>query len=135
MSHAENSQVLEVIQFLALVHERFKRFRRQVAEAFRTNKLDYRIECNNYESGLIVSAYLEVDIDPSRSVVWWLDITPSDGVWNIDPSVRLNGQDVIVPLNETNVSDLMKNRNVVLEKIDALFDTLPIVIQEITHTG
>ncbi|MCI0457913.1 MAG: hypothetical protein L0Z62_13180 [Gemmataceae bacterium] len=95
---------LNWIRTLAHLRSQLAEFRRQLLYSRKPVGVEWGVECNAYESGLVLTAYVDADLGDGRALVWWLDVTHDGEQWRLDPSVTWNGQDPILPLEERTVA-------------------------------
>ncbi|MCI0529886.1 MAG: hypothetical protein L0Y56_20780 [Nitrospira sp.] len=103
----EDQLVLDTLKALALMRARLVEFRRFLLSRLTPLSVEYEVACNDYETGLILSAYVDADLGDGRSVVWWLDVTYDGKIWHIEPRITWNGQDEILPFTSTLINWIM----------------------------
>lgn len=47
-------------------------------------------DCRAYESGTMLEAYVEAELDGGKTICWWLDVKWRAQEWSIQSSVSLN---------------------------------------------
>src|SRR5947209_1015058 len=92
---AADRVTLNWLRTLAHLRSQVAEFRRQLLSRLKPIGVEWAVECNEYESGLVLTVYVDADLGDGRSLVWWLDVTHDGEQWHLDPRVTWNGQDPI----------------------------------------
>ena len=109
MKSYDDQLVLEVLAFLARTQSQVDGFWRHLREWRRafleTAEVTSAVECRQYETGLVLSIWLEAEVRSGEALTWWMDIAPKDDGWLLDARLSWNGSDVVVQLPERMVPD------------------------------
>ncbi len=104
-------------------------FRRQLLSSLKPVAVEWAVECNEYESGLVLTAYLDANLGDGRSLVWWLDVTHDGEQWHLAPRVTWNGQDPILSLEERTVAHAEDLAQELPQALEDLLNTYEQVVQ------
>jgi hypothetical protein len=89
------------------------------------------VECRYYGDEVYICICLEAAPREDKTLTWWLDITPREGMWLIEASVLLNGRNPIVQTAPQRVYDFLAVQNEVPEILEQLLQAGVAVLEKI----
>jgi len=118
MTH-EDQIALNTLAFLAKTGGQLDAFRTQLKQTHRLHASSF-VECRYYGDVLYICVCLEVTLSEDQTLTWWMDITPRDHQWLIEPSALWNGRDPVVQLPARVVADFRDVQDEVPEILERL---------------
>jgi hypothetical protein len=129
MITAADRITLNWLRTMAHLRSQVAEFRRQLLSSLKPVIVEWGVECNEYESGLVLTVYVDADLGDGRALVWWLDVTHDGERWHLDPRVTWNGQDPILVLEERTVAHAEDLAQALPQVLDELLNTYEQVVQ------
>ena len=90
-----------VFEALAAVHELLIALARELRSSPFVRTAVASIQPRSYATGTVIECYVDAELNSGNALGWWLEFKWSDGLWEIESSVRHNtaaGEDVLVEL-------------------------------------
>lgn len=109
-------------ELLARVRSQVDAFARRLRSRPDLGNVLADVNCQLFESGLIVSAWIEAEIEPGAVLTWWMDLVPKDVGWALDGRLSWNGRDIIVQFPEEELPHFQAVSERFHGALDALFD-------------
>jgi hypothetical protein len=126
MSSVANQSALEVFAFLAQLTGQIAALRRQLLRSksergWPITEVSSAVECHQYQSRLVVSAWIEAALATECALTWWLDLEYTEAHWLLCATVSWNGRATVVKLPELTVADFQQVQREAPRLLAALF--------------
>lgn len=119
--------VIDTFRFLAETSAQIDAFRGQLRQVTDLAVVSY-VECRYYGTELYVCVCLEADVDPNRTLTWWLDIRPRPEGWLVEASVLWNGRDMVAQVPSQTLPDFHTVKQEVPRMLKHLLDAGGLVL-------
>jgi|SRR5882724_3939880 len=89
---AESAESIRVLESIAQCNEQFIALSQWLSLSGHKN-VTHDVDCRAYESGTMLEAYVEAELEDGKVICWWLDISWNRESWRIAASVLVNNDD------------------------------------------
>ena len=104
MTLYDDQNALAILAFLARLGSQLDAFRNRLKQQAQLHAASF-VESRYYGSDVYLCVCLEAAPREDRTLTWWLDITPREGMWLIEASVLWNGRTPVVQVGPQRVLD------------------------------
>jgi hypothetical protein len=118
------------LELLARIRSQVDAFARQLRYRPNLGRIHADVDCRLFESGLIVSTWIEADTQTGAVLTWWMDLLCKDDDWVLDGRLSWNGRDIIVQFPEEDLPHFQAVSERFRSALDALFDAGVHVLDE-----
>lgn len=87
----DDRMALKTLSFLARTSSQLDAFRNQLKQRTQLHAASF-VECRYYGDSVYLCICLEAVPQEDKTLTWWVDITPREGMWLIEASVLWNGR-------------------------------------------
>ena len=130
MTILDDDTARATLELLAGVRSQVDVFARRLRSRPDLGKVLADVDCQLFESGLIVSAWVEAETKPGAAFTWWMDLVPKDASWILDGRLSWDGRDILVQLPEEDLPHFQAVSERFHHALDALFDAGVQVLDE-----
>lgn len=130
MTILDDNTARVTLDLLARVRSQVDAFARRLRSRPDLGNVLADVDCQLFESGLIVSAWIEAEIEPGAVLTWWMDLVPKDVGWALDGRLSWNGRDIVVEFPEEHLPHFQVVSDRFHHALDALFDAGVEVLDE-----
>ena len=123
--------VLAALGFLAQTSSQLDAFRARLKQRTPLHTSSF-VECRYYGDEVYICICLEAAPQEGRTLTWWMDITPREGMWLIEASVLWNGRTPVVQAPPRRVYDFPGVQSEVPDILDQLLHAGAAVLDKIT---
>jgi len=104
MTTGDDRSVLATLSFLAQTSGQLDAFRARLKQRTQQHVSSF-VECRYYGDEVYICICLEAALQENKTLTWWMDITPREGMWLIEASVLWNGRTPVVQAPPQRVYD------------------------------
>jgi hypothetical protein len=122
--------VLTALAFLANISGQLDAFRAKLKQRVPLHTSSF-VECRTYGDDVYICICLEAALREDKTLTWWLDITPREGMWLIEASVLLNGRTPVVQAPPQRVYDFQAVQNEIPDILDQLLQAGATILDKI----
>jgi hypothetical protein len=122
--------VLTTLAFLANTSGQLDAFRAKLKQRTAAHTSSF-VECRYYGDDVYICICLEAAPREDKTLTWWMDITPREGMWLIEASVLLNGRTPVVQAPPQRVYDFQAVQNETPDILDQLLQAGAAILEQI----
>ncbi len=115
----DDQSVLATLSFLAQTSSQLDAFRARLKQWTQLHASSF-VECRYYGDDVYICICLEAAPQEDRTLTWWMDITPREGMWLIEASVLWNGRTPVMQAGPQRVYDFQAVQNEVPNILEQL---------------
>ena len=104
MTTHDDRNALAILAFLARLGSQLDAFRNQLQQQLQLQAASF-VESRYYGNDVYLCVCLEAAPQEDRTLTWWMDITPREGMWLIGACVSWNGRTPVVQTGPQRVYD------------------------------
>ena len=104
MTIQDDRNAMATLAFLAQLGSQLDAFRNRLKQQAQLHAASF-VESRYYGSDVYLCVCLEAAPQEDRTLTWWMDITPREGMWLIEACVLWNGRTHVVQVGPQRVID------------------------------
>jgi hypothetical protein len=131
MTKPDDRIALSAFAFLAQMSGQLDAFRTRLKQSAQLHASSF-VECRYYGDDVYICICLEAAPQENKTLTWWMDITPREGMWLIEASVLWNGRTTVVQAGPQRVYDFPAVRAEVPDILEQLLQAGAAVLEKIT---
>jgi hypothetical protein len=131
MTIHDDRNALAILTFLARLGSQLDAFRNRLKQQAQLRVASF-VESRYYGNDVYLCVCLEAAPREDRTLTWWMDITPREGMWLIEASVLWNGRTSVVQTGPQRVYDFQTVQAEVPEILEQLLQAGAAVLDKIT---
>jgi hypothetical protein len=130
MTIHDDRNALAILTFLARLGSQLDAFRNRLKQQAQLRVASF-VESRYYGTDVYLCVCLEAAPREDRTLTWWMDITPREGMWLIEASVLWNGRTSMVQTGPQRVYDFQTVQAEVPEILGQLLQAGAAVLDKI----
>jgi hypothetical protein len=131
MTARDDRCVLTTLSFLAETSGQLDAFRARLKQRTQLHVSSF-VECRYYGEEVYICICLEAAPQANKTLTWWMDITPREGMWLIEASVLWNGRTPVVQTPPQRVYDFQGVRAELPEILEQLLQAGAAVLDKLS---